>query len=315
MSKHKDLSDVRFSINMDRIKGLVNLSGSDIDARSLIYPFQTIGVKADICRTIVVFLHATFEDVLRTIARRQIDSAKSQEFLNKIPLIGLSNSGRAEKFYLGDLNAHRGKSVDQLIQESIGNYWDRESFGSIKDVNQVLINMGLDIAPFKQFYADLGQMMKRRHRIVHEADLANPKDTTSAPWTNTDELNLGIWLLVVLAFYYQLKLSIDPSAKVQGWFLVKYIKALGFAREAQKEMTTLLNQPEPEKEVIRACLKASAKLSEVLALITARPSGEDIFLMWKAIKSPEDNATDEEARAAIAAYYLEGTNGSPTSNR
>ena len=114
MNKNKDLSDVRFSINMDRIKGLVNLSGSDIDARSLIYPFQTIGVKADICRTIVVFLHATFEDVLRTIARRQIDSAKSEDFLNRIPLIGLSNSGRAEKFSLGNLNAHRGKSVDQL---------------------------------------------------------------------------------------------------------------------------------------------------------------------------------------------------------
>ena len=99
--------------------------------------------------------------------------------------------------------------------------------------------MGLDTAPFKLFYADLEQMMKRRHRIVHEADLANPKDTTSAPWTHTDNLNLGIWLLVVLAFYNQLKLSLDPSAKVQGWFLVNQIKALGFAREAQKEMTTL----------------------------------------------------------------------------
>ena len=81
-------------------------------------------------------------------------------------------------------------------------------------------------------------------------------------------------------------------------------------------MTTLLNQPEPEKEVLRACLlKSSAKLSEVLALVAAHPSREEMFLMWKAIKSKEVNATDEEARAAIAAYFPEGSNGFPNSNR
>ena len=48
--------------------------------------------------------------------------------------------------------------------------------------------MGLDTTPFKSLYADLDQMMQRRHRIVHEADLPSPKDTVSCPWTIEDFL-------------------------------------------------------------------------------------------------------------------------------
>jgi hypothetical protein len=36
--------------------------------------------------------------------------------------------------------------------------------------------MGLVTEPFKCLYADLDRMMKRRHRIVHEADLPSPED-------------------------------------------------------------------------------------------------------------------------------------------
>lgn len=63
MNKHNDLSQVRFRMNMDRIKGLVNLSVSDNDAKREMKPFQTIGVKADILRTIKSLVQ-TFTSVI-----------------------------------------------------------------------------------------------------------------------------------------------------------------------------------------------------------------------------------------------------------
>jgi hypothetical protein len=88
-----------------------------------------------------------------------------------------------------------------LIQESIEGYLDRESFGSCGDVDKVLRQMVVDTTPFKSFYADLDRMMKRRHRIVHGADLLIPKDGAISPWTIADYFHLVLWNLAVLAFY------------------------------------------------------------------------------------------------------------------
>lgn len=97
MNTHNDLLNARFELNMRRINGLVGLIFSDIDLLRPKEPFQSDGARADILRTIVVFLHATFEDVLRTTARQRIAAAKS-EVLDKIPLVGTSRSGRARNF-------------------------------------------------------------------------------------------------------------------------------------------------------------------------------------------------------------------------
>ena len=59
----------RFRLNMERIHGLVKLIHGDI---ALLKPtgfVQSEGPRAEILRAIVVFLHATFEDVLRSRAR------------------------------------------------------------------------------------------------------------------------------------------------------------------------------------------------------------------------------------------------------
>lgn len=66
MSTHNDLLKARFHLNMGRINGLVKLIFSDFDLLRPTEPFQSDGARADILRFIVVFLHATFEDVLRS---------------------------------------------------------------------------------------------------------------------------------------------------------------------------------------------------------------------------------------------------------
>jgi hypothetical protein len=67
MNTHNNLLKARFHLNMGRINGLVKLIHLDFDQLKPPGLFQqSDGVRADILRAIVVFLHATFEDVLRT---------------------------------------------------------------------------------------------------------------------------------------------------------------------------------------------------------------------------------------------------------
>jgi len=66
MSAAVDLLETRFRLNMDRISGLVRLLSSH-DALKLTIVFGcSSGTRADILRSIVVFLHATFEVALRS---------------------------------------------------------------------------------------------------------------------------------------------------------------------------------------------------------------------------------------------------------
>lgn len=69
MSLRKHLLEARFQSNMRRINGLVELIFVDpLKPKGL---FQSDGVRADILRSIVVFLHASFEDVLRSHLPRE----------------------------------------------------------------------------------------------------------------------------------------------------------------------------------------------------------------------------------------------------
>jgi hypothetical protein len=229
-----DLLLTRFLFNMRRINRLIALapppkSEGEVESDTLC---------GDLNRAVVVFLHATFEDLLRTAARQRLDAAKWQDF-NDIPLVG----GRAEKFNLAALDAHRGKTVDQLIRESVDHYLNRQTFGSCGDVEDVLRQIGLDSKPFKPLYADLDQLMKRRHRIVHEADLTSPKDSVSPPWTYGDEFQLGLWCVAVLTFHLLLCVSIDPADELLVWYSERRLKAIESYHQLRSDIIALRNQP------------------------------------------------------------------------
>ena len=66
MGTHNDPLKARFHLNMSRINSLVKLLCSDFDQVKPTGLFKSSGTRADILRAIVVFLHATFEDVLRS---------------------------------------------------------------------------------------------------------------------------------------------------------------------------------------------------------------------------------------------------------
>jgi hypothetical protein len=66
MNTENNLLKARFDLNTGRISGLLQLIFSDFDSLRPKGVFQSDGIRADILRSIVVFLHATFEDVLRS---------------------------------------------------------------------------------------------------------------------------------------------------------------------------------------------------------------------------------------------------------
>ncbi|MCH5378113.1 MAG: hypothetical protein JJ992_29510, partial [Planctomycetes bacterium] len=66
---------------------------------------------SDVLRSAVVLLHATLEDLLRTVASAHLPRADN-EFIRKMPLAGKPRSG---KYTIGDLVQHRGKTIDDVL--------------------------------------------------------------------------------------------------------------------------------------------------------------------------------------------------------
>ena len=85
MDTKRDLHSVRFYLNMRRIGGLAKLAVGT----GLLTPAATeeenASIRDDLFRATVVFLHATFEDGLRTAARQCLRGATS-DMLKDIPL-------------------------------------------------------------------------------------------------------------------------------------------------------------------------------------------------------------------------------------
>jgi len=54
-------------------------------------------------------------------------------------------------------------------------------------------------------------MAKRRHRIVHEADLASKSDTALQGWGIADEWQLIMWVTAVPTFYWLLRSQLEPD--------------------------------------------------------------------------------------------------------
>jgi hypothetical protein len=164
LNMKQEIAD-RFALNIARVKNLV-----------AIYRHQLAGLgqgrrghlQTDVLRAATVLLHASIEDVLRSLAYWKLPAANSG-VLNQIPLVGRP----AVKFTLGTLAAYRGRSVDEVIKASTDASLERSNYNNATEVASLLQSIGLNAAPVAGRMALLDVAMQRRHRIVHRAD-ANP---------------------------------------------------------------------------------------------------------------------------------------------
>ena len=164
-----DLSDAgrRFDENANRVKNLVALyRGLNIGQ-----PGKPLTAKSDVLRSSVVLLHAAMEEFLRELARVGLVHG-SPDALAKIPIAG--SEGRAEKFDLGSLSKFKGDGVTELIQKSIGEHLGRTTYNDPGNVKTLLKGVQIAVNEDRFRWDDVGNMMARRHKIVHEAD-RNPK--------------------------------------------------------------------------------------------------------------------------------------------
>ena len=130
----------------------------------------------DLLRVSVVMLHSTLEDYLRNLLTWKLPQS-SKDKLNKIPIFTTDYDPRKIKFDLGELLEHKDKKISDLINISVVKYLDGESFNNATDINSALLNINLQVDyNIKQYYSDLDKMIKRRHKIVHQADKNNLQD-------------------------------------------------------------------------------------------------------------------------------------------
>ncbi|MEN7431390.1 HEPN domain-containing protein [Chromobacterium sp. TRC.1.1.SA] len=153
--------------NITRVRNLLDLHA---EFRVEVIAGRPPTYLSDLLRACVVMLHASFEDVCRSIAAEKLPHA-SPDVLNGIPF---SKDIGKPKISLGDLVPHRDKKVSDLIQDSISQYLEGFSVNNAPEIDEFLRKIGItDVVEFRRGFpkfATLCLAIKRRHHIVHQAD-------------------------------------------------------------------------------------------------------------------------------------------------
>ena len=152
----------RFAENLARVSNLTNLHEFLTGLSKGMSGYDA----SDVLRSAVVLLHASLEDFLRSIASAHLPRTDN-EFIQNMLLAGKPRSG---KYTIGDLVQHRGKSIDQVLDESIDQWLETHSFNHADDIRGMLSELGMPVEYFSETYEKLGKMIARRHLIVHRAD-------------------------------------------------------------------------------------------------------------------------------------------------
>lgn len=193
----------RFRANLDRVRNLVAL-----------YDRLTGGTKGrasvaetDLLRAAVVLLHATLEDLMRALLLLRLPISHSVESFAGIPVPvppGPSAQDRSTKLKpsvtLVDLAALRGRTVDDLIRDSVASWLEWSNYNAVKDIADVLERIGLPTSLIGPLGGDLDSMMKRRHLIAHRGDAS---ESTGPGHHSARSLSRGTvhsWLTTVKRF-------------------------------------------------------------------------------------------------------------------
>ena len=154
---------LRFQANLERVQSFIvdyEYGASGSRGRKSVY-------RADTLRAAVVLLHATLEDLLRSLADWKLPTAPATS-LERIPLAG---SGKPkEKFSLVDLAEFRGQTVDAVISQSVEASLERSSYNHPGEVAELLAKIDVEYRIAEEIRNDLAGMMSRRHWIAHRAD-------------------------------------------------------------------------------------------------------------------------------------------------
>lgn len=157
-----DQTTERLNRNIDRVRNLAGLYQAEGQGRR--------GVRdTDVLRAAVVLLHAGMEDYLRSLLIWKVDGFGPDVL--KDYRLQLGDEWK-EKVALPDLHALRGKSVDEVIADSVrAQIRKYQTFSDIGAVRKALDRCGIERDRVQeQDFDHLRIMIERRHQIVHHAD-------------------------------------------------------------------------------------------------------------------------------------------------
>jgi hypothetical protein len=206
----------RFHGNIDRARNLVAIYeqvAGGVQGRTGV-------MESDLLRAAVVFLHAALEDLLRGIAIWKLPDAKP-EVLSLIPYVG--GDGRGTKLTLGDLaRHHRGRSVRDVIMESVLTHLDESSYNDPGDIAKLLSQIGCSVSVIKTLMdrhgPGLGVVMSRRHQVAHRLDRNEDSGRGQHGARSMNKKIVQIWIENILRFSDDLfeeigKIAVSPEAE------------------------------------------------------------------------------------------------------
>lgn len=190
----KQIIQQRITDNLSRVRNLVaiyrtHLAGTGRGRRG--------AHQTDVLRSTVVLLHASLEDFLRSLAYWKLPLA-NKATLDDIALIGLGPNPK--KFLLGELDTHRGKTVDQLISESVNEHLERSNYNNTIEIASLLQSLNINTAAISQHFATMELAMARRHQIVHRADRDETPGSGNHNVRSISTKQINIWINTVEQF-------------------------------------------------------------------------------------------------------------------
>jgi hypothetical protein len=200
---------LQFRANLDRVRGLVSLYEEYAPGG----PGRKPVPAADLLRAGVVLLHATLEDLLRSLAGWKLPAAPA-ESLRRVKLAG---SGKPkETFTLVELADYRGQTVDAVIARSVAAHLDRATYNHPGEIVELLANIELSGRIEGSLKNSLAALMSRRHQIAHRAD-RNP--LTGAGHQRAESISATLvkrWVRTVEGFADQVFSQFRSSEVISG---------------------------------------------------------------------------------------------------
>jgi len=165
--------------NLDRAKNLVGIYERASGNPNL--------HDTDILRAAVVFLHASLEDCLRSIAYEKLPFSTQSE-LNKTE----------QKVSLSRIAEYRDKTVNELIKDVIDEYLGRKTYNNSGEIKTALKALAIEIPD--NVISDTEPTMQRRHKIVHRADRSEKESGEIGSITKIQPSQVSRWISEVERF-------------------------------------------------------------------------------------------------------------------
>jgi len=181
---------------------------------------KLVGLRDDILRSTVVFAHAAFDDFIRCILRHRALSM-GRDILQAVqdrPNRG--SQARKVRFDLVELwEDHRDKSVKQLVVETVEAWVAYRSINNVDELAYTLGLLSIDVGELMNDHSSaLDMLFKRRHNIVHRADIESFDSDEAEPMTQEEHGRLTDSIGQLVAFAD----GVMKAAKKDGGVAEKY---------------------------------------------------------------------------------------------